>query len=100
MHLKMFSNVQFILSPTPFCCGLCGQVNCLLIPSCLQNSSNSLLTYSPPLSILRAKGACPFYDLHAVTYSLKIDEASDLSFTDLNNSITRIIINNRYKVFC
>jgi hypothetical protein len=40
----------FFLSGTPFCCGLYGTVNYLLIPFSVQNSANSVEVYSPPLS--------------------------------------------------
>jgi hypothetical protein len=44
---------RYFCSATPFCCGLYGTVNSLLIPTSLQKPSNSLEVYSPPLSNLK-----------------------------------------------
>ena len=42
--------VRFFLSTTPFCCGLQGTVNSLLIPALPQKSTKPPEMYSPPLS--------------------------------------------------
>jgi len=47
MLLTKFITVLFFRSATPFCCGVYAAVNCLLIPCCLQKSSNSCPLNSP-----------------------------------------------------
>ena len=59
--------VLFIRSATPFCCGVLGTVNSLLIPWLSQNCLNSTDRYSPPLSD-RSKN-----DLIIERFSIKIN---------------------------
>ena len=50
MALAASMIILFFLSVTPFCCGLYGVVNSLLIHESLHNSLNSFDVHSPPLS--------------------------------------------------
>jgi hypothetical protein len=57
--------VSFIISDTPFSCGVPGTVFSLRIPWYEQQSSNSLLHYSPPLFDLR------HFNIFLVSFSTK-----------------------------
>ena len=61
MDLFFLYATPLFLSATPFCPGVCGIVNCLLIPFCLQYPSNSLEVYSPPLFDLSARILLPVW---------------------------------------
>jgi hypothetical protein len=52
MLLALSINVLFILSTTPFCCGVYGVVFWHAMPHYLQNYSKSFPHNSPPLSVL------------------------------------------------
>ncbi|TYI91673.1 hypothetical protein E1A91_D02G009900v1 [Gossypium mustelinum] len=52
IHRTFSSNVRFIRSANPFCCGVSLTVKCRTIPYSWHTSKNGSLLYSPPLSVL------------------------------------------------
>ncbi|MFS8015877.1 hypothetical protein Hanom_Chr15g01361881 [Helianthus anomalus] len=63
--------VYFLLSTTPFCCGVYGAGNCFAIPFCLQKSRNTFEVNLPPLSVLNALTFLRYLFSSPVSYSIK-----------------------------
>ena len=80
MHLTLSAKVLFILSTTPFCCGVLLTVKWQVIPSNSQNLMNSLFLYSRPLSILRYIVFLPVWFSTYAFHFLNMPNTSDLCF--------------------
>lgn len=93
IHLTLSSKVWFILSASPFCCGVLGTVLCLTIPFSLQKLLNSSDKYSKPISVLR------YFRFFPVTFSVsRTFEMHQTWSSNIYPYFSTEIINNGYKV--
>ena len=90
--LVISNKVLLRLSTTPFCCGVYGAVKCRCIPDTSQNSLNSELVNSPPLSFLRVFYSCPSFLFNYCLESLELLESFSLLFQQNRPHITRVIV--------
>src|SRR3982751_5866726 len=80
MDRTMSNKVRFLLSDTPFHCGVPGGVSWDKIPQSLRKSSNSWLKYSPPRSDRRALILLPSCFSTSFLNSLNFSKDLDLFF--------------------